>query len=219
MKRLFPTLLCLCVLTPSWAAQPKNGVQKTGPDPVAQAVLADQLVAYGDQQNEPMAYLLAARMLKDLRARDAVSGSTDLDTVRALLARAQQVAANNPEILALAARQEAALKLRARGPVSGLTFHRDALAAGKSREFVLNFQADEETTVGLTLDAANLSASNRGQTDLDLIVRDEAQRTICAQEGPGVPELCAWTPRQTGKFSIQVVNRGAVPAAFQLHFR
>lgn len=59
-------------------------------------------------------------------------------------------------------------------------------------------------------EAASIVVSGDGDTDLDLYVYDEYGHLI-AQDDDGLDDcVVVFTPRWTGKFTIQVVNRGVV---------
>lgn len=85
--------------------------------------------------------------------------------------------------------------------------------------FSLSFKGGEDAAAALMLDLAQASEGERAEIDLDLYVSDANGRRVCAVEGPGVPELCSWTPETTGKFIIELKNPGRIDAPYVLNFR
>lgn len=199
----------------------RTGAKRVTPlekDAIALAVLADQIAALGESTNDPLAYLLAAKIQKRLRINDAeaASGSSDSSRYAIYMERAKALAGENVPYQAIIQSVE---ETRMRGTLSGISQQRGTLNAGSSLSFKLTFKGGEDAGVALMLDSSHAAYGRRSEIDLDLYVRDEADRTICALEGPRVPEMCAWTPNTTGKFSALIVNRGQVEAPFLLNFR
>lgn len=187
-------------------------------DPVVLGVLADQIASLGESTGDPLAYLLAAKIQKGLSILDskATPGGDDTNPYPVFLKRAKALAGDNEHYLALINGLET---LRTRSTLSGITQHRGALASGATLSFKITFKGGEDSAVALMLDPSHPSFQHRADIDMDLYVRDEDGRTICSMEGPGMPELCTWTPTNTAKFTAQVVNRGRIDAPFVLNFR
>ena len=186
-------------------------------DPIALTVLADQIATLGESSNDPLAFILAAKIQKGLRIKEAEgAGANDSSRYTLFLERAKELAGDRSDYQAIIRSVE---ETSMRGTISGVSQHRGSLGAGASTSIKLSFIGGEDAGVALMVDASHLDASHRSEIDLDLYVRDQEGRAICALEGPGVPELCAWTPSTTGKFTAQVVNRGKGEVPFVLNFR
>lgn len=186
-------------------------------DPVTLAVLADQLASLGESGNDPLAYVMAAKIQKGLSVRSAGGGKGgDDNRYTYFIERAKTLAGASGDYQAIIERVES---VRMRGVLSAMTQHRDMVSASAKQSIRLTFKGGEDAGIALMLDATHPGYARRAEIDLDLYVLDEAGHRVCVQEGPGVPELCQWTPQTTGKFTAEIVNRGSVEAPYVLNFR
>lgn len=196
-------------------------------DPIALSVFADQLVAYGDGKADPLALLLATKIKKEISLppenRTDKEDTPNKEELQSLILRAKEMAGEREEVLKIAAQTEKFVnsKLRMRGLVDG-SLRQIVGTIGPGRVFSqsLAFRGGEYTMVGLLLDSRRIGSHAREDFDLDLYVRSEqGGATICAEEGPGIPEKCAWTPGRTGNFVIDLVNRTGLETPFIMLFR
>ncbi|HVS39013.1 MAG TPA: hypothetical protein VMS17_25870 [Gemmataceae bacterium] len=87
------------------------------------------------------------------------------------------------------------------GAISGSKITADVVEAFHVDTYTVRFEAGEPALVVLKGD---------GDTNLELEVYDENGHLIAANLDDGAGALVTWTPKWTGKFTIKVVNRGAV---------
>ncbi|MEM8740900.1 MAG: hypothetical protein AAGE13_05320 [Pseudomonadota bacterium] len=76
--------------------------------------------------------------------------------------------------------------------------------------------ADPQSLVFRGQELAEIHVTGDGRSDLDLIVRDENGYEVCRSEEPKDAEYCAWTPRVTGVFVIELINRGSEAVSFKV---
>ena len=79
--------------------------------------------------------------------------------------------------------------------------------AGQTHVYSFTFRGGEKAVVVVRGD---------GDTDLDLRVFDEHDNLIAFDDDPTDECVVAWTPAWTGKFTVKVVNHGAVANAYKL---
>lgn len=176
-------------------------------NPVEVAILSARLAAYGDEQNDPLALLVAAKMMR------GVSGDASPKSyVGRWLDQAQSLAANRADLLALIEDVRAA---GSRGVIGGFSQQPDNIRGDQAKTYSFAFDSTSTAAVGLALQPDQ----DRSKVDLDLYVTDDRGAEICASEGSGMPELCRWTPKRTGKFQVKVQNRLGTPADFVLFVR
>ena len=203
------------------AEEAKDKGTNTDPEakpPVTEAVtaiqnlaLAGQLVAYGDQAKDPMALILAAKIMKNTPTqpaerqkegtevpKDAKKEGGNKNDVGAILNRAKALATGRQDLLAMIADVEAmTAKGRSGGPGSTVT----RVAARSTDTFNIRFRGGETAIV---------AADGDRDTDLDLYVYDDNGYLICQDIDYTDTVICEWTPRRTGDFRIKIVNRGHV---------
>lgn len=212
------------------AEEAKDKGTNTNPEakpPVTEAVtavqnlaLAGQLVTYGDQAKDPLALILAAKIMKstppqpvDLKKdgeavpKDAKKEGGNKHEVSAILNRAKTLAAGRQDLLAMITDVEA---MTAKGQVprsQAGVIHWDRVAARRTDVYDINFAGGEPAAVYIEGD---------GDTDLDLYVYDENGNLICSDTDYTDRLLCTWNPRWTGPFRIKIQNRGNVYNAYGL---
>ena len=225
---LFPLLFAAAITLPAAAQSPAK--KKAPPfvrDPVALTVFADQLAAWGEDQADPFAFLLAAKVLRSVQAVDGKSGApvSNAATVEALEARARALAkdvvGDDPYTFSALVDAMRPKVARSRTLLRGEAQKqfRGRVGAGQSQDFAISFKGEEQASVGLVLDVEQLAGRDRSEIDLDLYIRDDQNIVVAAIEGPGVPEFYAWTPARSGKFIITVKNPGRVDAPYIVTFR
>ncbi|MEL6234266.1 MAG: hypothetical protein AAFR46_07640 [Pseudomonadota bacterium] len=75
---------------------------------------------------------------------------------------------------------------------------------------------DAQSLVFRGQELAEIHVTGDGRSDLDIIVRDENGYEVCRSETPTDAEYCAWTPRVTGGFVIELINHGGEPAIYEV---
>lgn len=225
MKRLFFAILALLTLsTTAFAADgaatppgnPEAATSGKKAQPVSSArlaYLADQLIAQGNLSKEPLYLLAAAALYRDsVISKDSKAGSAALQRI---VDRAVELANGSDNIARMG---DDIVNTLSRGIKASVNEMRGQLDAGKRIAYVAEFEGGSDTSVSLVLDPQTELQLNRQGIDLDLFVRDDQGRDICAMQGPGIPEYCTWTPRKAGKFQIELVNVGKNDAPFVLYF-
>ncbi len=193
-----------------------NAEAKSG---VSRGVLGDlalgyQLYGIGQESKDPLVVIAAARLIASVpladRQREKVeSGGTDatgadkkpLD-LTAVLAGARTLAQGNKTLLAMIADVEATAS---RGRVGGSARSSTRVRAGGTDTFTERFRGQE---------VAEIAVVGDGDTDLNLYVYDENGNQVCKDDDFTDRLFCRWTPRWTGAFRIQIVNRGSVYNAY-----
>jgi len=172
---------------------------------VALAAMSDRLAVYGDRNKDALALITAARIQAQLglelgpadgkiHAKPAVP-ARDM-TVSGLLERARQYAGGRKDLIALA---DEVAKTGTRGAIIQRFSHPTSVQARSRDVFKITFRGGVPAIVFLSGD---------GDTDLDLIIKDENGNIVCRADGPTDDEICRWTPQYTGPFSVEVHNLG-----------
>lgn len=91
--------------------------------------------------------------------------------------------------------------------VDGPNYHRDVVLAKSSDVYHMRFRAHE---------TAEIAVSGDGDTDLDLYVYDSSGNLIESDDDLTDECYVSWTPRWTGTFRVEVVNRGSVYNSYSL---
>ncbi len=175
-------------------------------DAVARTALADQLARHGDAHKDSLALITAARILQqagsqDIKADGKSEGKPARDmSVNGMLDRARQYAGGRKDIIAMA---DETAKSGSRGATGskGAGRWRGTVKARTTDVLVVTFRGTEPAMVTITGD---------GDSDLDLIIRDESGNVVCASQNAGDHEVCRWNPRWTGPFRIEVKNSGSI---------
>ncbi len=179
--------------------------------PVAELLMAERLARYGEQTQDPLALITAARIKQQTGERaakrefqasggqgDAAAKARPDTSVQALLSRAKTMAKGRADIIALANEVETS---RTRGRLEGPHVATTVIRGGAVNTASMQFEGGALAVVGISGD---------GATDLDLYVIDEAGKRICAAEGNGDDEICRFTPRTTGTYKVEIKNLGKV---------
>jgi hypothetical protein len=182
---------------------------------------AYSLAKYGYANESASALIEAAEILAQTQTQpmgakpEQGSGSADAAkktpkpefTAANLLADGKKYAAGDKTMLAWAAEVEKALKVKTRGAVGGPRYQVDRVPAGTRNRYQLSFKAGQ---------TAEIAVSGDGDTDLDLYVYDSNGNLIEYDEGRSDDCYVRWTPKWTGGFTIDVVNRGRVYNQFEI---
>lgn len=227
MKRKAFAILASLTLSISTTALAADGSAKLSGNPEAAtssnkeqhissarlAYLADQLIAHGNLTKEPLYLLAAAALYRDSVVNNA--NKAGRASLQRIVDRAVELANGSDNIARMG---DDIVNTLSRGIKASVKEMRGQLDAGKRIAYVAEFEGGSDTSVSLVLDPQTGLQLNRQGIDLDLFVRDDQGRDICAMQGPGIPEYCTWTPRKAGKFQIELVNVGKNNAPFVLYF-
>lgn len=194
--------------------------------PVEQMALAQQLYAYGLEDEDPMLIIAAARLAAGVPSEEVELETTDIpepddgtkaeekakadaktakgsDTpppdLSAMIAKGRELAGDQKSLQAMLDDIEAT---KAKGVVSGPKVHSRAIGPR------IRVRYYGRTTTYRGGRRATVSLAGNGATNLDLYVYDENGNLICKSTRGWDRESCAWSPRWTGPFKIYVVNRG-----------
>lgn len=189
----------------------------TARHPVSLVLMAERLARYGDQRQDPIALIVAARIKQDVGARtikrekqtrggegDASKTPRPDTGVQALVARAKVMAKGRADIVALANEVET---MRSRGVVEGSHVTITVIRGGATDTYSLRLEGGVLTVIGISGD---------GSSDLDLFVEDEHGNRICEADGGSDDEICRFTPRTTGVFKVEVRNLGRIANQYLL---
>jgi hypothetical protein len=183
----------------------------TAADPVAKLyAMARDLVEYGRKNNDPLSLIVAAGIRQQITLTEvdrkpttegatgeAAPDSTPELTVDAILEEATSMSGDDEQIAALAEDVKAsATKGRSAGPGYNVV----TLPGNTTDNYDnVDFNGGEY---------AEVYAEGSGATNLDLYVYDENDNLICSDTDYSDIAYCGWTPKWTGPFHIEVVNRG-----------
>lgn len=183
----------------------------TAADPVAKLyAMARDLVEYGRKNNDPLSLIVAAGIRQQITLTEvdrkpktkgaggeAAPDDTPELTVEAILDEAKSMSGDDEQIVALAADVVAsATKGRSAGPGYNVV-----TLAGNTVDgyYGVDFNGGEY---------AEVYAEGSGATNLDLYIYDENGNLICSDTDYSDIAYCGWTPKWTGPFDIEVINRG-----------
>ncbi len=175
--------------------------------PVESIRMAHALIRYGDQNKDPYALITAARILQATGSSTfrgeraggttgATKAATDPRSVPALLQRAKTMANNRADIVSAA---DDVASQGTRGRVEGPGRVRSVVNTRATDVYRLNFRGGERAVV---------TVSGDGDSDLDLFVYDSNGNLVCKDDDETDEMICAWTPRWTGQFRIEIRNLG-----------
>jgi len=172
---------------------------------------ARRLAAYADRHKDALVMIAAAQVLKNLGVREIASDSKNAPTgdlatkqgqdmtLAGILERAKKHASGIPVLIALA--EDVALR-SVRGDIGLGGCYANAVVRANGRLYhQITFREGEFVIIELMGD---------GDTDLDMIVRDQNGHTICAADGPTDMEICRWKSASSGPVRIEVINLGSV---------
>ncbi|WP_147393930.1 MULTISPECIES: hypothetical protein [Alcanivorax] len=170
--------------------------------------LSASLEAIGREKKDALLLAAALRLQQsvavDSESRDkTVEGVSDKPSQKpdqvALAELAKQYAGENPLLLSVVAM--ASDTVVSRGAHYGAIGHHDRVYAGTTDVYDITFTGGRQAEILIRGD---------GDTDLDLFVFDENGNAICSDTMRDDRPYCAWNPRWTGEFQVQVKNLGPV---------
>lgn len=196
-------------------AQEKTNTAQPQSEVISHIRLANQLAKYGYENYSATALIEAARILSEvethaLESESFTPGEGDESakdsakpefTSENLLASAKEFADGDKTLLALANSIQPSQNEENRGLLGGPGRQVDRVAANSTDTYVLAFKS------GIP---AEIFVSGDGDTDLDLYIYDENGNSIAYDDDYSDDCYVCWTPAWTGKFVVQIVNRGSV---------
>ncbi|MBE9079884.1 hypothetical protein IQ241_21745 [Romeria aff. gracilis LEGE 07310] len=188
--------------------------------PLDDILLAQQLIDYGQQNQDAMALVTAARILLDNPAQagefesieaadapeaieDKAESSSPVLDPETVLALAREIAGDDADLLSLIEMEQGRVGNSGgtRGRVGGPTYHEDRVLAYSRDSYRLTFRSNS---------AARIGVSGDGDTDLDCYLYDENGSLILYDEGYSDECRLSWTPRWTGNYRLEIRNLGGV---------
>lgn len=182
----------------------------------AYLTMSGQLARIAQETDDPILMLAAARLeasvtlTEEERDKVATGGSpaaADKPATEDLYALAEQLAAGNEGLLAVISESKALDSTGTKGATYGSSVTYERVLAGGTDVYRVTFDGGRMARVQLAGD---------GDTDLDLRVYDERGNLACSDLGWSDVASCAWRPRWTGVFRIEIENLGDVWNAYRL---
>ena len=205
------------------APPPQKGVNiASGPkapatdEPVARLQMSSDLLAFGRDDKDPLALIVAARIMKTVGGTEADMKPEGRGASDNAQKPGQPVA---PDTILVEARDLAkGDKLTnllideagAMGSDNGaglLKTHQDTVPAGATDAYTLVYNGGQLAEAGIAGD---------GSGDLDLLVYDENDHLVCRSASSSDREYCQWWPRWTGPFRIEIQNLGTAPNLYRI---
>ena len=205
------------------APPPQKGVNIAGgpkapaaDEPIARLQMASDLLAFGRNTKDPLALIVAARIMKALGGTEAdlkpegraatVSAQKSGQPVSAdsILVEARDLA-KGEKITNLLIDETAAMGTAA-GAGQPKT-HQDTAQPAATDVYSVVFSGGQLAEAGIAGD---------GDSDLDLLVYDENDHLVCRSTGSSDREYCQWWPKWTGPFRIEVQNLSTAPNLYRL---
>jgi hypothetical protein len=205
------------------APTPQKGVNiASGPkapatdEPVARLQMSSDLLAFGRDNKDPLALIVAARIMKTVggtevnmkpegRAPDDNSQKAgQLVTPDTILVEARDLA-NGDKLTNLLIDEAGAMNFG--GGAAQPKTHQDTAQAGATDAYTVVYNGGQLAEAGLAGD---------GSSDLDLLVYDENDHLVCRSASSSDREYCQWWPRWTGPFRIEIQNLGTAPNLYRV---
>lgn len=204
----------------------KDAPNTQGEAPTAEfdaLTLAHRVAQYGYTTQNPLCLVTAAQLLstqptqkfvpessekgkpseKSTMTREKSGPVVELD-VSKLIKDALSMSKDDPAIKAMTDKISVS---RSRGPVGGARMGNTRVEGNSTDRYVVTFKGQERAQVALSGD---------GDTDLDLYIFDENNHLVMKDEDGTDDCYVSWTPKWSGKFTIQVKNRGNIYNAYTI---
>lgn len=185
---------------------------------VQQLETAHALAAWGRENKNAQALLVAARMIGQVETRDAAKGAegklatekgktASTDGAKAapvtrdsLLAEAEALGGEDPAVLAQidAVKSEGSKGVVAHATGSG------PIAFGRVVPSYTDWTYELQAAGGQPL---RIAAIGDGAADIDMEVYDENNNLVCRDYDGDATPVCAMTPAWTGVFSAKIINK------------
>ncbi len=218
MKKFFSIIAIVAVAISGMAQKVEDKPEVNGEtsESLAAVKLANQLLRYGYENKSTLALLDAlqifsenpTQVLKASKQGDAVDESkTDGKKAKvsfdyeSVLADAKEFADGDSNLLALIDNIDAEAKGAQRGNINGPSRDYDAVNGYSNIDYTASFVANQ---------LAEVLVSGDGDTDLDLYVYDSSGNLIAKDIDYSDDCYVRWVPAWTGRYTIRIVNRGAV---------
>jgi hypothetical protein len=178
--------------------------------------MSSDLLAFGRKTKDPVALIVAVRVMKAVGSREAERKPERRDAPEADQKSGQPVSADSvlgeardlakgDKIVALLIDETAAMgSVTAEGQPRT---HQDTVQPGATDVYAVVFTGGQLAEAGIAGD---------GDSDLDLLVYDENDHLVCRSAGSSDREYCRWWPRWTGAFRIEIQNLGMAPNLYRL---
>jgi hypothetical protein len=205
------------------APQPQKGVNiASGPkapatdEPVAQLQMSSDLLAYGRDNKDPLALIVAARIMKTVGGTEVnmkPEGRAPDDNAQkpgqavtpdSILVEAHDLA-NGDKLTNLLIDEAGAMS--SGGGAARPKTHQDTVQAGSTDAYTVVYNGGQLAEAGIAGD---------GGSDLDLFVYDENDHLVCRSASSSDREYCQWWPRWTGAFRIEIQNLGTAPNLYRM---
>ena len=207
-RLLLISMIAVYFSTSSLFAQQANSAQNdpgSGSPAFKALVLSGQLIAYGRNNHDALALILAAGMRKKLalnyvqrQATEDESNSTNIssDAIEVILAEATKTANGNEGYLDLIEDVRAnTLKGKSDGPAYNI---RTIKARGKNNYRNIEFSGGQY---------AEIYVEGSGRANLDLFIYDAKGRLVCSDTDPSDINYCGWTPPANGAYLVTIINK------------
>jgi hypothetical protein len=178
--------------------------------------MSSDLLAFGRRTKDPIALIVASRVIKAVggseadrkperrETTEAAQKSGKLVSVDSILGEARDLAKGD-KIIALLIDETAAMgSATAEGQPKT---HQDTVQPGATDVYTVVFTGGQLAEAGIAGD---------GESDLDLLVYDENDHLVCRSAGSSDREYCRWWARWTGPFRIEVQNLGMTSDLYRL---
>jgi hypothetical protein len=184
--------------------------------PVGQLQMSSDLLAFGRKTKDPVALIVAARVMKVLgsteadrkpegrAAAEAAQKSGQPVSADSVLAEARDLAKGDKIVTLLVDETAAMAPVISEGQPRT---HQDTVQPAGTDVYSLVFEGGQLAEAGVAGD---------GDSDLDLLVYDDNDHLVCRSAGSSDREYCRWWPRWTGAFRIEVQNLGTVANLYRL---
>jgi hypothetical protein len=186
-------------------------------EPVEQLQMSSDLLAFGRKTKDPVALIVAARVMKAVGSSEADRKPERRDATEAAQ-KSGQPAVSADSILGEArdlARGDKIVSLL----IDETTAMGSATAEGQPRTHQDTVQPGATDVYGVVFTGGQLAEAGiagDGDSDLDLLVYDENDHLVCRSAGSTDREYCRWWPRWTGPFRIEIQNLGMAPNLYRL---
>lgn len=185
-------------------AAPLSAEDTTGPTRIKRLEMSRQMYQIGVADRDPLMVIAAAKLRKSVsvtyRERAPEGGTaqrSDPMSAESMLQVAAVLAEGDTLLQTLV---DDARLYDVKGVIDGPVFSSTAIAAQKTDRYPqIPFRGG---------DFAEIYVEGKGQSDLDLLVYDGANRLVCSDTDVTDKAYCRWKPDDTTHYTIQVVNKG-----------
>jgi len=184
--------------------------------PVEQLQMSSDLLAFGRKTKDPLALIVAARVMKALggtdadrkpegrAATEAAQKSGQPVSADSVLAEARDLAKGDKIVTLLVDETAGMAPVTSEGQPRT---HQDTVQPAGTDVYTVGFTGGQLAEAGVAGD---------GDSDLDLLVYDDNDHLVCRSAGSSDREYCRWWPRWTGTFRIEVQNLGTAANLYRL---